>query len=66
MKALWRTTIYIWTEYDPQHLELSELAREAEVGNAYCDYMRFDYIENPVAAGLATEFFDEPDNEDEV
>jgi hypothetical protein len=63
-RPLWRTVIHIWTEEDPQATELVDLAREATEGNAYCDYQNTEYIESPVAAGLQTSFFDDPDSVD--
>jgi len=33
---LWKTTIVIWTEYDPQQSELADLCRDAVEGEAYC------------------------------
>lgn len=35
-KKLWKTTITIWTDYDPTDVELEDLAREATCGDAYC------------------------------
>ncbi len=65
MKALYRTTIHIWTEYDPnsgvQLDDLSNLAYQAEEGEGFCDYMKSEFIDNPIAAGLnidGQEFFD--------
>lgn len=36
-KPLFKTTVVIWTEYDPQvaEVELEDLAREATEGDAY-------------------------------
>jgi len=34
---LWKTTIEIWSDYDPFGVELEDLAREAQVGDAYCN-----------------------------
>ena len=33
---LWKTTIVIWSDYDPTNLELENLAREAQTGDCYC------------------------------
>ena len=33
---MFKTEIVIWTKRDPGNFELSDLAREAEVGEAYC------------------------------
>ncbi|KKN60403.1 hypothetical protein LCGC14_0532370 [marine sediment metagenome] len=63
MKPLWRTTIHIWTEDDPQKAELETLAYEATEGSAFCSKQDSEYIRDPIAAGLQTEFFDGPDDE---
>lgn len=44
---LYRSTITIWSEFDPRQLELSALAREAESGAAYCSKMQACEIEHP-------------------
>ena len=33
---LWKSTIVIWTRYDPQDVEIEDLARDAVGGDAYC------------------------------
>ena len=45
--GLWKSTIIIWSEFDPQQVELSTLAREAEVGEAYCSSMAAEFIREP-------------------
>jgi hypothetical protein len=35
-QPLHKSTIVIWTDYDPSDSEISALAREAENGDAYC------------------------------
>lgn len=32
----YKTTIVIYTDYDPANMEISQLAREAECGDAIC------------------------------
>lgn len=44
---LWKTTVIIWTDYDPQSIELSALARESEVGDAYCSSQECKAISDP-------------------
>lgn len=61
MKPLYRTIIHIWTEYDPTSEELEDLIYEAVAGDAYCSYKHIELIANPKAAGLESEFFDDPD-----
>lgn len=65
---LYKTTIVIWTEYDPGSVELVDLAREAHVGDAYCSKQISEeisqYENDPDWDG--TEFFgDRPDEEEE-
>lgn len=63
MRKLWKTTIVIWTyeDDDPKEYELSNLAWEAENGNAYCSKQTAELIDNPEQDPDwdGTEFFDE-------
>jgi hypothetical protein len=65
---LFKTTIVIWSEYDPSELdlELSELARQAENGDAYCASMTCAPIPEPEKdpAWDGTDFFDVEGDED--
>jgi hypothetical protein len=47
MNKLWKTTIVIWTEYDPQRHEIDDLAVEACYGDAYCSKSEHRLIERP-------------------
>lgn len=47
MRPLYRTTIVIWSEFDPSDMELSWLAREAEEGEALCTKNDITYVEKP-------------------
>lgn len=60
-RPLYKTTIVIWSEYDPTGLELSELAEEAEEGGNYCSRFDSKYVQDPGADPDwdGTEFFDE-------
>ncbi len=62
-KKLYKTTMVIWSEFDPRPFDLSTLAREAEMGEAYCSRMRAelkeDFVDDPDWDG--TEFFTQPD-----
>jgi hypothetical protein len=60
---LHKTTIVIWTEFEPTSMELEDLAREASVGDAYCSSSVSEYVEHPETdpAWDGTEFFDRPD-----
>jgi hypothetical protein len=59
-KNLFKTTIVIWSEFDPQMVELEDLAIEAASGEAYCSQMRAEAISNPETDPDwdGTEFFD--------
>lgn len=61
-KQLWRTTIVIWTDYDPSDLEIDDLAREAVSGDAYCNHQTTETITNQ-SLFPGTEFFDSPGDE---
>jgi hypothetical protein len=45
--ALFKTRVVIWSEKDPVKMELSELAREAESGDAYCSGLRSERVADP-------------------
>lgn len=59
MNPLHKTTIVIWTEYDPSNVELEDLAREATSGEGYCSKQNTERIEDPAADKDwdGTEFF---------
>lgn len=60
MKALYKHTIVIWSEESMRGVELSDLAREAESGSAYCAMHEIAHIADPKADPTwdGTEFFD--------
>jgi hypothetical protein len=60
VKPLFKTTIVIWTEYDPSGLELTELASQAESGDGYCSRMTSALVARPEKdpAWDRTRFFD--------
>ena len=66
LMKLYKSTIVIWSEYDPTKLELSHLARDAESGDAYCAKCHaevVDAVENdPDWDG--TDFFGDDSEED--
>lgn len=47
MRPLYKSTIVIWSEYNPSNTELDALARDAVVGDSYCSKSRFERVENP-------------------
>lgn len=66
---LYKTTIVIWSEYNPtRKVELSELAHDAEYGDAYCSLFESVRVQNPESDPNwdGTEFFDcdEPTDEE--
>lgn len=66
---LYKTTIVIWSEYDPTNVlsykDLSELGQDAIDGYAYCSKKKTDLIKSPNLDRDwdGTEFFNE--NEDD-
>lgn len=58
-KALWKSTIIIWSDQNPNTMELSDLARDAEVGDSYCSKQETILVENPEqdADAPSMEFF---------
>ncbi len=62
MRPLWKTTIVIWSEYNPTAtpIELSDLALDAEQGESYCARYRSENIAQPEKDPDwdGTEFFD--------
>lgn len=70
-RAAWKSSITIWSDQDPRSgIELSELAREAETGDAICTKYTSEYIQepglDPDGGSDAVEFFKQPfDDEDE-
>ena len=61
-KPLYKTSIVIWSEFDPTQLELSQLAREAESGAAYCANLETKKLKKPTQDPDwdGTEFFSSP------
>lgn len=59
---LYKTTIVIWTQYDPASVELADLAQDATDGDAYCSHSQTERIADPEADPMwdGTEFFDCP------
>jgi hypothetical protein len=66
LKALFKSTIIIWTTYDPTELELMELAHQAENGDASCSGMKCVLVDDPVKDPDwdGTESFDQEDCDD--
>lgn len=66
MDAKFKTTLVIWSDFDPATRELADLAREATDGAAICTSMKSVRVEAPAGdpefAG-ASEFFRDPDDD---
>jgi hypothetical protein len=46
-KGLYRITIVIWSDEDPTHYTLEDVAREATSGGMYCSRQEHEYINDP-------------------
>jgi hypothetical protein len=72
-KPLYRTTIVIWSEFDPTQVELEDLAREATSAKAHCSAQESVLVPEPdrEPAFACGDFFDpscdeEEDNEEDA
>jgi hypothetical protein len=59
---LWKTTIVIWTDFNPVTMELGHLARNAEYGDAFCSKQSIEEISDPKSDPdwEPTDFFNSP------
>lgn len=61
MTTLFKTTVTIWTEYDPDCVELSDLIHDAECGDAICSGSKIKAVLEPTkdkdCTGSVREFF---------
>lgn len=67
MTGKWKTTITVWSDFDPSSTELSRLAQEAETGAAICTEYEVSFIADPNTDpefSYTGEFFN--DNEEEA
>lgn len=64
---LYKTTVIIWTEFDPSALELPALAAEADYGSAYCSKLITEHVKDPSydLEWDGTDFFDLHIDDDE-
>jgi hypothetical protein len=46
-RPLDKSTVVIWSEFDPSEVEISFLVREAEHGDAYCTRNRSHLVDRP-------------------
>lgn len=42
--ALYKTTIVIWTDWEPDYTEIDELAHAAVYGDAFCSETETEYV----------------------
>jgi hypothetical protein len=63
MPKLWKTTIEIYTDFDPKDLELSTLAREAESGSGLCTKMEIEPVEGEVPGVTDHDLFNTGDSD---
>jgi hypothetical protein len=47
MKKLYKTTVVIWSEYDPKGTELEDLAHDATEGESYCSSQKTVLVRDP-------------------
>ena len=47
LDGLYKTTIVIWTDCNPAHREIDDLAREAMVGDAFCSQQHVEHVTGP-------------------
>jgi len=66
MRPLYKATIVIWSEENPDDFTLTHLAREAESGCAYCSKMVAVRVADPPSDvdWDGTEFFDCGDDDE--
>lgn len=62
---MYRTTISIWTDYDPSDVELHDLAWEAVSGDAIATDWRVEEIPDKQLPESVASFFNLLDEEDE-
>ena len=70
MRRKFKTTIIIWSDYNPiaAELELEDIAREATAGDSYCSSYTTERVDEPELdpAWDGTEFFSEEDEDEPV
>jgi hypothetical protein len=65
MKGLWKSTIVIWSTFDPSEFDIEDLSRDALAGDAHCSEHKVEFIDDldsdPDWDG--SELLNDPDNE---
>jgi hypothetical protein len=61
-KDLYKTTVVIWSEFDPGGMELYDIARDAVDGDSYCSVQKLEIVADPESDPDwdGTEFFNLP------
>lgn len=54
MRKIWKRTIVIYTDYDPEDIDIEDLSREAMTGNGHFVY-RDEELDDPTADVTLTE-----------
>jgi hypothetical protein len=68
MRPLYKTTIIIWSEYDPSAtMEIDDIAREAMDGDSYCSKQDTVRVDDPSKDDNAPDmgFFGDDEDDDE-
>ena len=47
MVGLYKTTIIIWSDFNPEDYDIEDLSREALSGDAYCSSYEAEFIDDP-------------------
>lgn len=66
-RQLWKTTIIIWSKWDPSTTPVSTLAKEGEDGGAYISKAHSELVSNPYDQedGPSESFFVEMGNDED-
>jgi len=46
MKGLWKSTIVIWSNFDPSETDIEDLAREALAGDVHCSQHKVEFVDD--------------------
>lgn len=67
-RPLYKTTIVIWSDFDPDSVDIADLSRDATSGESYCSKKSSELIADPKsdADWDGTEFFDTPFDDEDV
>ncbi len=64
MATIWKSTITIYSPFDPTKVELVDLAQSATDGASFCPFSPFPEIVDPATdPDFPHEFFDEDDED---